>query len=395
MKKKIAFIINFNPDKWLGGMHVIKNLIFCIKKFSNNNIKAVLVVKKNLTKEELKMFEGLTILKTNFFYNESLIKKIYNKLSVILLGKSNDYEKFFSKEKIDFVSHINVFSTNLVFGKKSLVKSLSFIPDLQHIHLKQNFSFQKIIMRNLNIFLCGLYSSKILLSGSHAKKDIKKISKTAHKKSVLSKFIFKCPEKKDISNIATLKKIYKFDTPYFYLPNQYWVHKNHEVVLKALSYIKHKFSLKKILIISSGNNEDYRNPNYIQKIKCYISKNNLKDYYHYIGVIPFKDVLSLMYHSIAVINPSKFEGRSSTVEQAKCMGKKIILSNIPVHKEQKPRYSKYFGVDNFKKLAHILMIENNEYNNNINLDYNDILKKNNQDLLNYYKAYIKILSDYK
>ena len=32
--------------------------------------------------------------------------------------------------------------------------------------------------------------------------------------------------------------------------------------------------------------------------------------------------MSLMYHSIAVINPSKFEGRSSTVEQAKSIGKK-------------------------------------------------------------------------
>ena len=43
-----------------------------------------------------------------------------------------------------------------------------------------------------------------------------------------------------------------------------------------------------------------------------------------------------MYHSIALINPSKFEGRSSTVEQGKSMGEKIILSTIPVHKEQKP-----------------------------------------------------------
>ena len=112
--------------------------------------------------------------------------------------------------------------------------------------------------------------------------------------------------KKRYFKYSNIKKKYKFNTPYFYLPNQYWVHKNHEVVLKALKYIKHKFSLKKILIISSGNNEDHRNPDYIQKIKHYISKNNLKDCYHYIGVIPYKDVLSLMYHSIALINPSKF-----------------------------------------------------------------------------------------
>jgi len=41
------------------------------------------------------------------------------------------------------------------------------------------------------------------------------------------------------------------------------------------------------------------------------------------------------------------------------------------------------------------MSENNINHNCINLNYNDILRKNNQDLLNYYKAYIKILSEYK
>ena len=43
-----------------------------------------------------------------------------------------------------------------------------------------------------------------------------------------------------------------------------------------------------------------------------------------------------MFHSVAVINPSEFEGRSSTVEQAKSLGKQVILSNIKIHKEQKP-----------------------------------------------------------
>ena len=30
-----------------------------------------------------------------------------------------------------------------------------------------------------------------------------------------------------------------------------------------------------------------------------------------------------MYHSVSLINPSKFEGWSSSVEQAKSMGKKL------------------------------------------------------------------------
>jgi hypothetical protein len=99
-----------------------------------------------------------------------------------------------------------------------------------------------------------------------------------------------------------------------------------------------------------------------------------------------------MYHSLAVINPSKFEGRSSTVEQAKSLGKKIILSDIKIHKEQSPKYAKYFKADDFKRLSSILMIESNNVDNfNPNIYYNIALKKNKKELENYYKDYLSLL----
>ena len=389
---KIAFIINFNPHKWLGGINVIKNLIYCLNSFSKNKIEVVLIVNKNLSKKESLIFKGLTVIKTNIFYNQNFIEKNYHRLNTVLLGRSNHYEKFFSKEKINFVLHINVFSSNIFFGKKSVVKTLSFIPDLQHIYLKKNVSFAKRVARNINIFLCALFSTKILLSSECSKKDIKKISSLAWKNSFVSKFVFKSPRKNDILDIDLLKKKYKFNQPYFYLPNQYWIHKNHFVILKALKYINDKYHSKKILIISSGNSEDYRNPLYFGEIKNYILKNNLKSYYKYVGLIPFRDVMSLMYHSLAVINPSKFEGRSSTVEQAKSLGKKIILSNINIHKEQNPKYAKYFRAEDFKKLSSILIKESNKVDNfNPNINYNKAVKKNKKDLENYYKNYVGLL----
>ena len=65
--------------------------------------------------------------------------------------------------------------------------------------------------------------------------------------------------------------------------------------------------------------------------------------------------MSLMLNSIAVINPSKFEGWSSSVEQAKSFGKKVILSNISVHREQNPKRSIFFNTDDHKSLSKILI----------------------------------------
>ena len=45
---RVGFLINFNYLKWLGGFYVIKNLIYCIKAFSKNEIEPILIVKKKI-----------------------------------------------------------------------------------------------------------------------------------------------------------------------------------------------------------------------------------------------------------------------------------------------------------------------------------------------------------
>ena len=97
--------------------------------------------------------------------------------------------------------------------------------------------------------------------------------------------------------------------------------------------------------------------------------------------------MSLIYYSLAVINPSLFEGWSSTVEQAKAYNKKIILSNISVHREQKPKYSYFFHPRNSLNLSKILIKLNSPKKylpKNIDLN----LKKN---IENYTNKYCKII----
>jgi hypothetical protein len=388
--RKIAFIIDYNPSKWLGGVYVILNLIRCLEKFSKNKIKPVLVVNKKLEKNEEKIFRNYKLLKTDLFNNRNLFFKIFSKLNILIFGKFYQYENFFLREKIDFVSHVNVFNSNIFFGKKSLVKTLSFIPDLQHIHLKENFSLKKRLMRNLNIYLCGLFSSKILLSSLDTKKDIKKVSNVAYENSEISRFIFETPRKNDILSLKQLQKKYKFSGDYFYLPNQYWVHKNHEVVLRALTLLKRKSEIKKILIISSGNSDDHRNPQHFKKIKEYIHMNKLDNSYIYIGTVPHADVLSLMFHSKAVINPSKFEGRSSTVEQAKSLGKMVILSNLKIHKEQNPAMCMFFNADDHHKLSYLLLkVAKMKIKKNI---FSVFSKQNKICFEKYYEEYMSIIN---
>jgi hypothetical protein len=73
-----------------------------------------------------------------------------------------------------------------------------------------------------------------------------------------------------------------------------------------------------------------------------------------LGLIDFKDVVCLLRYAKAVINPSLFEGWSTTVEECKSIGKNMILSNIRVHREQNPPDSVYFDPHNSQELASIM-----------------------------------------
>ena len=61
-----------------------------------------------------------------------------------------------------------------------------------------------------------------------------------------------------------------------------------------------------------------------------------------------------MRHSLAVIQPSLFEGWSTVVEDARCLGKKMSLSDFPVHLEQNPPGSVFFERNSPQELANLI-----------------------------------------
>ena len=111
-----------------------------------------------------------------------------------------------------------------------------------------------------------------------------------------------------------------------------------------------------ILLVCTGNLKDYRirNNEYIEALTAFVANESLSNNILMLGLVPYEHVLYLMRNCVAVINPSRFEGWSSTVEEAKSIGKRIALSNIPVHREQAPPGALYFDPDDVHALSSIL-----------------------------------------
>lgn len=382
---KLAFIINFDKRKWEGGFKVITNLIEAILINKNyKNIKILLIVSSNKILINQKISNSVKIVVDKKITNPTLIEKLLDKLFLLIFQKTFFFEKNLRKYGVDVISH-----SNICTGKKSGTKSIVWIPDFQFLHYPNNFSLKYKILKKINLLIYSKYSDQILLSSNTAKNDLKKICYPAFKKAIVNSFCF--PKLKNTSKSIQKNKLknYKIPSKFFYIPNQYWVHKNHLVVLKALKYL---IKNNKIKIISTGFNKDYRFPEYFKSISKYINDNKLNNNFIYLGVVPDVVVRYLMHRCVAIINPSKFEGWNTSVEQGKAIGKKIILSNIPAHNEQNPKNAYFFGVNNYLELAKILKqtwskTENKKFSIHKSYSFNDEFK-------NYGKNFLKIIFNF-
>jgi glycosyltransferase involved in cell wall biosynthesis len=197
-----------------------------------------------------------------------------------------------------------------------------------------------------------------MLSSESALRDCKVFYPAVAGRASVVRFASRPPAELLTQNPAEVTALYELPERFFYLPNQFWRHKNHKVVLDALSILKDRGI--DIVIAASGAKDDPREPDYFDSVMRQVAERNLSRNFRYLGMIPSSHVFALLRVSVALINPSRFEGWSTTVEEAKSFGVPMILSDLDVHREQTAGKASYFGTDNPSALAdHLFEAANN------------------------------------
>ncbi len=151
--------------------------------------------------------------------------------------------------------------------------------------------------------------------------------------------------------VATLERL-GIREKYIYLPNQFWIHKNHRCVFEAWKLLKD--AGREYMLVCTGWSEDFRAPGYYQQLLDYITEHRLQHTIKLLGFIDRDDQVQLYRGAAAVLQPSLFEGWSTSIEDAKTLGKPMIVSNIAVHHEQAGEDALYFDKGSAEHLATVV-----------------------------------------
>ncbi len=240
-----------------------------------------------------------------------------------------------------------VFPEQFLVGRRTAV--ISWIPDFQFVHLPEMFSSEQIAHLSAKFTQVSRRATLVVLSSHDARKDFCSFAPRFASKARVMSFVAHTPKGLyDVDSAAVVDR-YNLPRKFIYLPNQFWKHKNHIVVIEALRILKGK-GIAPFLVLT-GNPCDVRNPLHFAELLQKASVWGVRDQMALLGLVPHDDVYSLIRQSICVLNPSFFEGWSTSVEEAKTVGKSVLLSDLPVHREQDPPAACFFDPCNADELA--------------------------------------------
>jgi glycosyltransferase involved in cell wall biosynthesis len=156
-----------------------------------------------------------------------------------------------------------------------------------------------------------------------------------------------------------MRAAYDLPERFFYLPNQFWSHKNHATVVEALGLLAQAGRLDGLPpVVMTGRTEDARDPGLFGMVMARAKALGVQNHFRHLGLIPYADVFALNAAAHRLINPSLFEGWSTTVEEAKALGTPMILSDISLHREQAPDAT-FFARTSAQDLAECLVAAGN------------------------------------
>lgn len=366
-KLRIGILINID-EKWMGGLNYIANTLRTLDSLSPSQKPELTVLVRSGTMNGLKIFkEQFPEIKTCYLAEMPYWIKLFPGRY-----RNRAWGRF---KEIKTNSILKCHNIDIVFPVtgasdfKLPVKCIGWIPDFQHRYLPEFFLPEDVRWRDSTYADFAEHADYMVFSSQNARKDYENFYPKHKSRNFVYSFCTVLDKNCVIKDKKYLKKKYGIEDKFFLMPNQFWVHKNHLRLFKAVAQLNRKGN--NITVICTGSNYEHRNKTYYDELLRFKEENKLNNI-KILGLVSHEDLYTLYFHAHAVVQPSLFEGWSSIVEDCRAFGKTLILSDIPVHREQNPPDAIFFNPLDLEELeGSLAQVWNRKFSQ---MDYDDLVQ---------------------
>ena len=314
-------ILNFTQtDKSGGGFHYIMSILEGLK--NDDSFEVYLFYDDE---KFAQFFQGISNFRLIYieekdFIFSNIVRKISNLIGIRspLLGRYKKMKEFHIDLILSFGSLIG-FHLNIPF--------ISFIGDVMYRYFPEldEYSFQERFKRNLANKNLLKNSVKTVVDSVQSAKDLNKFFGTPIEKLVpiplcAPPHIYKY-KNMESAEVEYISKKYNLPSEYIIYPAQFWSHKNHIRLIKALFQLKTKKNLIVPAVFVGANWDSYND------VVQLITDLKMEDQIFCLGYLPEKEVVALYKKSIALVFASFAEYTNLPVVEAMVLGVPILCAN--------------------------------------------------------------------
>lgn len=150
-----------------------------------------------------------------------------------------------------------------------------------------------------------------------------------------------------------VRRKYRLPERFFLVSNQFWEHKNHALVLRAMSLIADGGG-EPPTVVFTGRPYETRDPEFFSRLLRRVNEEGLHERCRFLGVMAREEQIALIRAAEAVVQPSRFEGRGAITEEATLLGTQLLCTSLPAHRELNLPGAIFFDPDDADTLADLL-----------------------------------------
>lgn len=276
-----------------------------------------------------------------------------------LRGRPNSrFAEFIARERFDFLypltydNQYNIGVTLPIGGALGNCRWAGWIPDFQHRFMPELFQGKEIAKRDAGIATLAQEARTIIFSSESSAADFRSFYPASPARIEILRFHTRSTAAWFEQDAAVVQQHFHLPGQFLLVSNQFWQHKNHRTLFEALALLGAR-GLRPNLVCT-GHPGDFRSKDYFNSLLRLVHELGIAPQVHILGLIERSEQLQLMRRSLAVVQPSLFEGWSTVLEDARALGKPVIASDIAVHREQNPPGCRFFQKDAPQDLARVI-----------------------------------------